>query len=344
MKGLSVKILSKGGLGQVFFVLMVTALSLMILACSDSKSSGGGTNDPGGGITDGSNEPEPPAPEPKLGVVINSMETNECPNIKVYVSIADENNKPIEDDPALAAKLYEDGVEQTNNFSIQWEGDIQAPISVVFALDYSPSMSDAIEDMENGVKAFIDAMKPEDKAAIIKFSYEPQLFVGLTSDKTALYNAVHEPPDSSDNTNIYDTVFEAVNVVAGAEGRLAVILLTDGLHNPSPDYPVQNTLEQAVGNAKQNNVAVFSIALDLKDASEIKYISEETGGIYYSILDSSVISDVYLSLYELLDEQHLIVYTTDATDGLEHSVQISAEYGGVSGESIIQNFTSCTTP
>jgi Mg-chelatase subunit ChlD len=317
-------------------------LSLFLGACG-----GGGGSD--SGTTNISNETPPaptpePTPESKLGVVINSIETDECPDVKVYLSVADADNELIQDDPALAVKLYEDGVEQTNNFSIAWQGDTQSPISVVFALDYSLSMSDSLLDMENGVKAFINAMKPEDKAAIIKFYYAPQLMVGLTSDKTALYNAVDTPPDSDQYTNIYDTVFEAVNVVAGAQGRLAVILLTDGQHIVSSDYQVFHTLEQATENAKSANVSVFSIALDLRDDSEIRYISEETGGIYYPVLDSSVISDVYLSLYELLEKQHLIVYTSSAIDGLEHSIQISAEYSGITGDSIIHNFTACTAP
>lgn len=337
---LSINSLSRSGIRKVFSLFIVIIMSLFLGACG-----GGGGSDTG--TTNISNETTPtppPPPEPKLSVVINSIETDECPDIKVYLSVADEDNELIQNDPDLAVKLYEDGVEQTNNFSIAWQGDIQSPISVVFALDYSLSMSDSLSDMENGVKAFINAMKPGDKAAIIKFYYAPQLMVGLTSDKAALRAAVDTPPDSDQYTNIYDTVFEAVNVVAGAEGRLAVILLTDGQHIVSSDYPVHHTLAQAIDNAKSAEVSVFSIALDLRDDSEIRYISEETGGIFYPVLDSSVISDVYLSLYELLEKQHLIVYTSSAVDGLEHSIQIGAEYGGITGDSILHNFTACPAP
>lgn len=338
MNRLSIKCILNSGNRNIFSLFIVIAMSLLLGACGGSGGSNPGTTNVTPETT-----PTPP-PEPELGVVINSIETDACPNVKVYLSVADENNVLIQNDPALAVKLYEDGVEQTNNFNIAWQGDTQVPISVVFALDYSLSMSDSLMDMENGVKAFIDAMKPGDKAAIIKFYYQPQLMVGLTSDKAALYNAVDTAPDSRDFTNIYDTVFEAVNVVAGAEGRLAVILLTDGQHIVSPDYQVFHTLEQATENAKLANVSVFSIALDLRDDSEIRFISEETGGIYYPVLDSSVIGDVYLSLFELLENQHLIVYTSSAADGLEHSIQIAAEYGGIMGDSIIHNFTACPAP
>ncbi|NNG01986.1 MAG: VWA domain-containing protein [Desulfobacteraceae bacterium] len=331
MKRIIMKRLANNGYGLIFVVLISTLALLMIASCG-----GGG----GGGDGDPDNPPSPPSPE--LSLIINSVEVDECPNVKVYLSIMDEDKQVVEDDPALAVKLYEDGIEQTNNFSIVWQGDIQAPITIVFAMDYSLSMSTkSVTDMENGVKAFVDEMRPEDKAAIIKFYNAPQLMVGLTSDKTALYNAVDQAPDSRQYTNIYDTVYEAVNVVAGSEGRLAVILLTDGEHLVSDDYTVDHTLQEAIDNAKQHEVPVFSIALGLRDDSEIKQISEETGGIYFPILDSDAINDVYLSLFALLGKQHLIIYTSSAADDVEHSLQISAELNGTTGDSIIENFLLC---
>jgi hypothetical protein len=296
----------------------------------------------GGETSDTPNEPASSLSE--LGVAINSIETDECPNVKVHVSITDENNQLIKDNPSLIVTLYEDGAEQTNNFSTEWQGDTWKPISVVFAMDYSPSMDDSREAMENGVKSFIDAMKPGDKAAIIKFYYMPQQMIGLTSDKTALYNAITEPPSDRGYTNIYDAVYDAVGVLAGVEGRLAAILFTDGRHNPSPEYPTLYTLEQAVDYALQQKVPVYSIGLNLLNDNEIRYISEETGGLYYGVFDSSVLDDVYLSLHELLQQEHLILYTSDVPDGLEHSIQIFAAYGGMTGDSAVQNQILCTSP
>ena len=325
---------SKNGFGVYLIVLLCAAILLFLASCSSSGSDRSEVSDEG--------TPDDP---PELSVVINSIDLDECPTVKVFLSVADENLQLIQDDLALSVNLFEDGIEQTNNFILEWKDDLQAPITIVFAMDYSLSMSDtSIADMEAGVKAFVDAMGPGDQAAIIKFFYEPQVMTGLTSDKAALYNAVDQPPDSRDYTNIYDTVFEAANIAAGGGGQLAIILLTDGEHVVIPSYPVYHTMEEAIDNAKQQQVPVFSIALGLRDDSDIKYISQETGGIFYPILDSSVISEIYMSLFDLLDSQYMISYTSAAADGLQHSIQLSAEYNGVTGESIIRNFFLCPAP
>jgi hypothetical protein len=57
-----------------------------------------------------------------------------------------------------------------------------------------------------------------------------------------------------------------------------------------------------------------------------------------------VLDDVYLSLHELLQQEHLILYTSDVPDGLEHSIQIFAAYGGMTGDSAVQNQILCTSP
>lgn len=329
----NIKYLEKRRLIPKINILTVIALLIWFALSMGCGSSGG---------SEGNSNEEPS--EPKLGVVITSIGTDDCPNVNVTVSITDENNLLIEDDPALNVQLYEDGVEQTNNYSVEWMGDMPSPITVVFAMDYSGSMSDSREEMENGVRGFIAAMKNTDKAAIIKFSHTPQLMVGLTSDKTALYNAVDEMPSNIDNeTNIYDSVFNAVGVLAGVEEPSAVILFTDGKHYPG-DYQVYHTLEEVVDYAIQQNVKVFSIAYDLIDDFEIRYISEETGGIFFEVMEPSIIDDVFMALFDLLDKQYLIVYTCTATDGLEHSIQIFAVYNSIAGESTIQNYISCTMP
>lgn len=332
MNSITAKYLSKSRLNQVLFILAVTFLPLLFLSflgCGKGAGSGGNS--------------DKSESEPKLGVVVTSIDTNECPNVKVKVSITDENNQLIEDDPALVVTLYEDGVEQTDDFSLVWLGNTPSPVTVVFAMDYSSSMDDSREDMENGVKAFIDDMKPADRAAVIKFNQKPQLMVGLTSDKVALYSAVDELPSEGNDTNIYDSVFDAVGILTGIEGPSAVILFTDGQHDPG-DYPIQHTLEEVVDYAIAQNIIIFSIAYDLRDDSDLRYLSEETGGIYYEVLEPLVINEVYLSLFELLEKQHLITYACSSTDGLEHSIQIISEYGGIIGESSIQNFISCTIP
>lgn len=322
--------LRKYGFGKIPAALAFAVSVMMIVSC------GGG----GGGSNNSSSEPPPPT----LRMTINSIELDECPDVKVYLSVTDEDNQLVEDNPDLSVTLYEDGAEQTTNFSLQWLGDTQMPKSIVFAMDYSLSMSDSYAEMEDAVKGFVNAMSADDQAAIIKFYYEPQVMIPLTSDKAALRAAVDQPPASDQYTNIYDTVVEAATIAAGGEGRVAVVLLTDGEHLVIDQYPVYHTLQEALDHAIQLEVPIFSIALGLREENDIRYISEETGGIYYPIFQDSVIDNVIMTLHDLFDKEHLVIYTSGAQDGSSHSLQLAAELDGVTGSSAIRNFTLCPAP
>ena len=211
------------------FVPFLIGFAILMASC------GGGGSDistptPVPNNPDNNPEPDPP---PELGVTINSLNTEECPNIKVYVSVYDENNRVIEGDPAMSVKVIEDGIEQTVNLDLTWLSDADNALSVILAMDYSLSMVDEGSnetEMKEAVREFVTLMKPDDKAAIVKFFYTPQVMVGLTSDKDALNTAIDAPPISNMYTNIYDTIYSAVDLLAAETGPVAVILISDGGH------------------------------------------------------------------------------------------------------------------
>jgi Mg-chelatase subunit ChlD len=344
--------ISSRSLSRFFFlIILFFSLTVFIASCGGGGNSNDSeitdetsSNDGSADDVDSDDGTNTTSDQSKLSVSINSIDLDDCPNVKIYMTVADDANKVIQNDPALTVKIFEDAVEQTDNFSTTWMDGEKAPIAVVLAMDYSLSMSDrSIEAMENAVKNFVNGMKPEDKAAIIKFYYEPQQMIGLTSDKDSLIAAIDQAPNSRDYTNIYDTVYDAVDLAATSIdlARPAVILLTDGAHYLIPQYPARYTLDEAIANAKANKVAVSTIAFNLKNATEIMTIADETGGLYFSTYETSALNDIYSSLFEYFESQHVMVYTSKAADDLEHSLRIEAEYNGLLGDSIIQNFMLC---
>ena len=72
---------------KIVFLKLVLARILMLGACGGRSSNGSSTSD----VLD-----ESLLPLPKPGVAINSIEIDECPNIKVYLSVTDEKGAPIE--------------------------------------------------------------------------------------------------------------------------------------------------------------------------------------------------------------------------------------------------------
>lgn len=310
------------------------------------------------------NDPQP-VPTPSIGVTLNSLNTEACPDVKVYVSVYDENNRVIEDNPALLVKVFEDGVEQTENPELTWLADADDALSVVLAMDYSLSMvegDDGEEEMKTAVREFVTLMKPEDKAAIIKFYYTPQVMVGLTSDKDALNSSIDTPPTSNMYTNIYDTLYTAVDLLAAETGPVAIILISDGGHAMTQvegfltpeEYALSDgltfdghTKEEALAHANEYDVPVYTIGYKsmLKNHEEIKEIAAQTGGGYYSATEASALENIYGSLfYSLEGNQYQIVFSSTTADDQEHTIRVEAEYNGIFGASENLNVILCPAP
>jgi Mg-chelatase subunit ChlD len=342
------------------FIPFLIIFVLLVTACGSGGGDASGANNP-------DNNPDSNAQSevPTIGVTLNSLSTEACPDVKIYASFYDDNNRVIEDNPALSVRVFEDGVEQVNNIDLTWLADAQDAISVVLAMDYSLSMvngDNSEEEMKKAVKEFVTLMKPEDKAAIIKFFYTPQVMADLTSDQDALNSAIDTPPTSNMYTNIYDTLYTAVDLLSAETGPVAIILISDGGHAMtqadgflSPEEYAQqdgltfegHTKEEALAHANDYNVPVFSIGYKSIQVSheEIKEIAARTGGGYYSATDASALENIYGSLFHSLEgNQHQIVYTSDTADAQEHTIRIEAEYNGLSGASENLNVILCPAP
>lgn len=173
--------------------------------------------------------------------------------IEAYVTVTDSSGNPV---GGLAA----------GNFTLALTTDAGTPlpspvfefsqppaenpdknVSVVFALDYSPSTEGAPRtNMQNAVIAFINSMAPGDYAAIVKFNgtnaneasvVQPFVQVGGGTDELVTAVMAEYPGIGS---NIFDGINVALDHIASPpagvtlpSGPRAVVLISDGDDNAS---------------------------------------------------------------------------------------------------------------
>lgn len=163
--------------------------------------------------------------------------------ISVPVTVTDRTGRPLTNLRAENFALYEDGQPQrVANFITT-----DAPFEVALLLDTSGSTRAEVGLIRRAANAFIDALRPGDRIAILAFNSQQdgatklatvELATHLTDDRAALQQAI-ESIGSSNGTPFYDALERVVGEVfrepprANLRGRRALVALTDGVDSTS---------------------------------------------------------------------------------------------------------------
>ena len=144
-------------------------------------------------------------------------------------------------------------------------------------LDKSGSMKgEKMEKAKASLLEFINLMEPEDKAGIIVFDDKVDFISEPTSDKELLRQKVAGIKIGG-NTAMFDALYSAIENMASAPGRKAVIILTDGKSNRGI-----HTFSDTVEYASMHNMSIYTIGLgkDVKE-EQLKRLAGESGGEYF---------------------------------------------------------------
>lgn len=211
--------------------------------------------------------------------------------------------------PAPAAYRVQavDGIEVTIEAT---KGQGRPPLDVVIDVDGTGSMTwtDPQRKRVEGAKRYIDQMRTEDRAAVMDFSTLIGTVGGGVTDPLAAFSASRllfamakdpaaakaaaEQVAETGNTNLYDSIFEAityVDAVAGNRPR-AVVVLTDGQDNSSV-----RTIHQVTAEAKAKNVLLMMLAFADFDPSAMNSLVSDSGGYFVGAEDPSLLEAQYES-------------------------------------------------
>jgi Ca-activated chloride channel family protein len=163
--------------------------------------------------------------------------------IDVPLTVTDQAGKPILNLKQSNFVVYEDGkIQEIADFSAT-----SAPFEVALYLDTSGSTRNELVMMRRAAQLFLDLLRPGDRVAIVAFRSvvvgstsmaEPEVIIGLTSDRSALRNAL-DRVNTSNGTPYYDGLIRVVETIFKSEpadefrGRRALVALTDGVDSTS---------------------------------------------------------------------------------------------------------------
>ena len=151
--------------------------------------------------------------------------------------------------------VYEDDqLQEISHFSNQ-----RVPVSLGIVLDTSGSMEGAkMQAARDALDRFLfDLLGPEDEIFIYRFSYQPALVHGWTSDRNSLSRALRRIRPRG-GTALYDAVADAIPIAEeGRHRKKAVVIISDG--NDTNSETDERDVRRLI---RESEVLVYAIGID----------------------------------------------------------------------------------
>ncbi|MEQ1574925.1 MAG: VWA domain-containing protein [Vicinamibacterales bacterium] len=239
----------------------------------------------------------------------------------IEFTVTDESRKQVQ----IAAEdleVFEDGVAQT----IDTFQEAVDPVSIVLVLDASGSMTRSAEAVRQTAREFVSAVRPEDSLAVITFADEPLFGHLLGANREFSINAI-DKYTTGGGTALYDALWNALLHVKTAQGRRAVVVLTDGRdeNNPGTAPGSTHTFDEVLELGRQVSATIFPIGLGGRvDKQVLETLASTSGGLAYASLEPGQLAEQFHSIIENLRQRYVVGYTStnDDANGAWRSVEI----------------------
>ncbi len=185
------------------------------------------------------------------------------------VSVSDKDGKPVRGLTAGDFEVFVDGEQRKPDFFKPiLKNDSDRPLSVVFALDVSGSITNAeLQKLRGAMQIFVDRLADYNSYfAIMTFGMKVKTIQSFTNRPDKLKKSFRKVLEIDDglSTHAYDAVDDAIRLIKKKSPRMlnrqipkrVVILITDG-------YPVGDTVspETVIERANDAETSVFAVIL-----------------------------------------------------------------------------------
>jgi Ca-activated chloride channel family protein len=188
--------------------------------------------------------------------------------ITFEVTVTDRNGSPVQNLKASDFSVFEDGVERTIDFFQPIKKDAGRPLSVVFALDVSGSMTDdEMGRLRFAMQSFISRLADYNSYfAVVSFAMEVRTLQSFTNRRDKLERSFDKlvRDQVGLSTHAYDAVDDSIRLIArkspkvikGNYPKRAVVLISDG-------FPVGDVIspETLIERANAAETTVYAVIL-----------------------------------------------------------------------------------
>ncbi len=183
------------------------------------------------------------------------------------------------------------------------------PTTIVLLVDNSQSMGRRMDFVRAAAERLGDALSQHDKIIVVPFNKALGTITGPTNDAKTIGEAI-AAMHGEGGTAIVDALLESTGLFKGAEGRRAVILITDGYDEHST-----GDFGEVVKKAQEEQIGVYIVGIggvagiSLKGERMLRELAEKTGGSVFFPLRETMLRDVSDAVSIDVYGRYLISYT-----------------------------------
>jgi Ca-activated chloride channel homolog len=239
-------------------------------------------------------------------VIVSAQFASGVNLVEVYAAVTDRRGEPIAGLTAADFRVSEDG--QPQRVTTFAAGDV--PLAVAVAIDRSFSMGSRLSLAKSAARAFVGALRADDRAMIVAIGSETEIAAPLTRDRASALGAV-DRLDQWGTTPLYDATMAAIDAVEPAECRRALVLLSDGRDRYS-----STSSSALLEHARRQDVLVYPIAMGAMRPAFFAELAAATGGRSFFARTPADLQTAMNAITRELRGQYLLGYvpTRSAAD------------------------------
>jgi VWFA-related protein len=248
--------------------------------------------------------PDQTPPPPK-----SLVETVDVSMVLVPVVVRDERGHPVTDLGRGDFTVTEEGASQ----EIAAFGRETRPVSIVLALDTSPSMKGQDLNMKRAAIDFVRGQAPAVAFSVETFDDGVDLRLDFTADRKEIESTIAALSLGGDNTALFDAVGAAAHLLDRREGARVAVVFTDGAETLHPQDESERRLSTALEDATRRDVSVYTVAFGPRAAvSILRRMSDETGGEPFVAATASDLKAAFSRVGESVGSRYLLGYRAPA--------------------------------
>jgi VWFA-related protein len=235
------------------------------------------------------------------------------PEVRIEFSVTDEQRRLVESLSATDLRLFDDqqAVKRFRNFSRM--NDL--PLQIGILLDVSDSVEKTVSREKLATQLFVrQVLRPQtDRAFLLAFGQEVQLWQASTGDLHALEATVDRIHQLGHATNLYDGLFYAClnQFPRSAENETVqriIVLFSDG-----NDTGSLHALGDTIALAQRREIQIYALAVHPQGRysqgdAVLRRLAEETGGQFYVAASERDFAAVFAAMDEQMRTQYYVSF------------------------------------
>jgi Ca-activated chloride channel homolog len=202
------------------------------------------------------------------------IEKAEVSSVLLETTVVDGTGRFVRGIPPAAFSVFEDEVEQ----ALDLVRSETLPATYTLLVDSSQSMSRRIEFVRDAAWTLAGYLRPQDRIIVAPFTKTLGAVTGPTDDRQTVSDALRSIV-ARGGTAILDGLYEASGLIAGMEGRHAIVLITDGYDEHST-----RSFEDVLTVVQRSGASVYVVGIggvagiSLRGERLLRRLATETGG------------------------------------------------------------------